>query len=73
MPTATEQARAAFAERISGYPLITGAARAARPLADQIAWRAAANRGDAWLADKANKQPPRRFTGEPQTDFGALL
>jgi len=72
MPTATEQVRAAFAERISGFPLVTGAARTPRPLADQIAWRAAAHNGDSWLANKANKQDPRRFTGEPQTDFGAL-
>jgi hypothetical protein len=73
MPTATEQVRAAFAERLSGFPLVTGATRIPRPLADQIAWRGAATSGDAWLTQVDKKQAPRRFTGEPQTGFGALL
>jgi hypothetical protein len=72
MQTATEQVRAAFAERLSGFPLVTGAARTPRPLADQIAWRAAATTGDAWLANIDAKQSPRRFTGEPHTGFGVL-
>jgi hypothetical protein len=73
MQTATEQVRAAFAERISGFPLVTGAAHTPRPLADQIAWRAAATKTDSWLDKIDSQRNAARFTADPITTFGGLL
>lgn len=77
MPTATEQVRAALAERISGFPLIAGPVVpwANLPLAERLAWRAAGAQTDcpAWLTQVHARRSAARFTGAPVTDFGGLL